>query len=688
MTLLIIGAWLAFRIADHPLGMSFLTPYIEDALTSPDRRLSVKLESTFFGWSEDSRTLEIRTKAVRILDSEQQIIAAVPEMAISLSGAGLLRGVLTPKRLRLYRPSLHLLRDDRGQVQIGMGMVQADTAPSAALNEALTSILQASGDVSALAQLQQIEVLGGDLVIEDLGQNRRWHAPHADVRLSREQGGVAASFGLDLDLDERLAHLSGHGVYRPSQNSLEASLGFDQLDPSLLADFSPQLAPLDILHLALSGELKFLYQLDAKATSGQFELTGSEGVIDASLALGNSWPIKAVVLRGGWTVNSLAIDSFRVDLGGPVVSINGKVETTAENVAIDLGGRIENLPVDDLKGFWPPTVAANPRDWILKNLSQGQITLAYARFKAHLAPGQPLDEIVTDQITGEVVAEGVTVLYLPPMPPVKSVSTRAVFDANEFVLDIKGGEVMDLKVRDGKVILGGLSNPEQFADIKLAVVGPVREALRLIDHKPLGWAHALGLEPDTVKGEAVTQLDLRFPLLQALNLDQMQVHAAVETRHLGLPAVALGLDLVDGALALDISNGGIDAQGQAQLGGRPATIKWRENFGKASFRSRYQLSGSLDEGTRKRIGLESEIFQPPVMKGTVPVEVTATFVEKGKANIAVKADLTPVALRFPGLNQEKEQGKLAKGEVEIRLEAGRLTTIPSFSLSGGDGLDV
>ncbi|HIJ63355.1 MAG TPA: hypothetical protein HPQ04_11750, partial [Rhodospirillaceae bacterium] len=86
MTVVVLAAWLALRIAEHPVPLDFLTPYIEDALTTPDGRLAVKLDGTVLGWNDDTKTLEIRALGVQAGTAGQSLVAAVPEMSVSLSG--------------------------------------------------------------------------------------------------------------------------------------------------------------------------------------------------------------------------------------------------------------------------------------------------------------------------------------------------------------------------------------------------------------------------------------------------------------------------------------------------------------------------------------------------------------------------------------------------------------------------
>ncbi len=692
VTVLVLAAWFAYRLTEAPLSLSLLRPYIEDALVTPDGSLSVKLDRTVLVWSRDSRTVEIRAEGVRAIARDQGTIAAVPEMAVSLSVPALLRGVVRPKSLRLYHPKIRLVRDSAGNLHYGIGETEAPGAEaSPAILDAVDALLGGGGAGTAAGSLQRIEVVAGDLMIEDQALGVQWHAPQADFRFLRNAIGMIGHARLLLALGGEMARVEAHGAYSSGERAIDATLTGDGIRPAVFAGVMPPLQPLEGLHLPLGGTLSLHYRLDQGLTALRFDLTGGQGVIDVSPWLGVSWPVTSVTASGAFTdgFSSLALDQLRIDLGGPVVSLNASGRNLGGDAQLDASARIDNLPVDDLRGLWPPELAAHPRDWILANLSHGQVRSATARLAAHLPMGKPLDAVVMDRLEGEVVPEGVTVRYLAPMQPVKNVNAVATFDANRFDIQVKGGEVMGLKVTDGKVVLHGLSEPDQTAEIGLKIAGPVEDALRLIDSKPLGWPHKLGLDPARVKGDAVTQLDLAFPLVKTLQLDQLKVRAHAQTSHLAMPAVALGLDLADGSLGLQVDPVGLDLAGKALLGGQPAEIRWRENFSKAApYRSRYHVKQVMSDAARNAVGLTAAPFQPPFLSGAIPIDLVATLNDGGTGDIAVKADLTPAAMELPGLNWAKPAGVAGQATASLRLADGKLSELPNFDVAAANGLDV
>jgi len=696
MSLVVAAGWLAGRLSEGPLELSFLQPYIERALTRSDGSLSVTMDATVLAWDSDAHLLEIRAENARAV-SDGAVIASAPELSVSLSGPALLHGVIAPRGLRVLRPRIRLIRGEDGQIQMGMSADEpepdagADSWP--AVQSALMEMLDAPGGYSATGQLQRFEIVNADIAVSDRKLKLQWHLPKADLRFLRDAKGIVGHARLEAELGAERAHLDVDGFYRSSERVVEATLGYGNLRPALLAELAPELDRLKIFQLPTGGSLSLRWALGAGGLPDlRFDLAGGHGVLDMSSDLGVSWPVEAVSLRGSITNNatSASLDEMRIDMGGPVISLTAKAEDIQTALKAEAEAHIDDLPMELLKGLWPEALAPNPRSWIVANLSEGKADHAFAKFRGHVKPGHKPDDIEVDELTGKIFARGVTVQYLAPMPVVKNVGTEATFDANTFTLDSKGGEVFGLKLEDGgKIVLSGLSAAMQYADINLKISGPIADALKLIDSKPLGWAARMGIAPAKVKGDAVTELNLHFPLLQDLKLDQLQVKAKSQTHQVGIPQVALGLDLSEANLALEVDAKGMDVLGKGKLGGLPTDLKWRENFSKsAPFQSRYDVSTVLDDAGRALVGLDTAPFQPPFMTGPAPVQLTATLNPGLRGDVDVKANLQGVAMSLPGLNWSKRANVTGSASALIKLWDGKLADIPRFAVATADGLEV
>lgn len=691
VTVLVLLAWFGYRLSEGPLSLSLLGPYIEDALSSPDKGFTVHQDRTILAWSRDTRTIEIRVENVRALSRDQGVIAEVPEIVVAFSGPALIQGRIVPRRLLLRRPVIRLLRDFDGEISVGLGAAEETGEKStAAFEEPLQALLEPPGAETPGGQLQRVEVEGADISVDDRVLKVRWHAPKADIRLNRDLRGIVAHARIDLDLAGEQARFDAEGLYVNAGRTVEATLSFGGIRPTVLADLVPQLAPLSGLHLPTGGSVAMRYALGRGLSDVHFDLVGGEGVIDASSSLGISIPVQSVALKGALTdhLNHVTLEEGRIDLGGPLVTLSAEAANLSGATDLRAQARIDDLPLDLLKGLWPPEVAPNPRSWILANLSDGRIRTGSVQLAAHRPAGKGWGDLTIDRIGGELRPEGISVQYLAPMPVIRHVDAVATFDADAFTIDVSGGEVSGLRLGGGKVVLSGLSAPDQFADIVVTVNGAVADVLRLIDSKPLEWARALGVQPSRIKGEQTTTLALRFPLLNRLSFDQVAVHASAQTTRFGLPEVALGLDLTEGQFSVDVDASGLDVVGRGQIGGIASDIKWHENFTKGGIRSRYQVSAVLGDADRRTVGLDASPFQPPFLAGPVPVDLSVTLSDGQKGDVEVKASLTDAAMSLPGLNWDKPAATAGQASILLRLAGGHITEMPKLQVGTANGLDM
>src|SRR5258708_36303658 len=121
----------------------------------------------------------------------------------------------------------------------------------------------------------------------------------------------------------------------------------------------------------------------------------------------------------------------------------------------------------------------------------------------------------------------------------------------------------------------GLSEPDQLAAMGVVIQGPLKDALELLDRKPLGYPSKLGLDITQVQGRPATRLAFRFPLIKRLTLEQVGIGAAANLRDVVIPKVVKDWRLSDGTLALSLDGLGMDVKGDARLAGTPVTLDWR-----------------------------------------------------------------------------------------------------------------
>ncbi len=686
--LLIALPLFAWRLASGPIALDFLTPYIEEALSSKESGLAVDLDTTVLALAEGERLVEIRVLGVVVRMGEGATpVATVPEAALTLNGHALLGGVIAPKAVRLYNPRLRLVRDEAGRLSVDIG----DQA-SGGGNDVVRGIVDALVGVPDPARpgrhLQRFSVIDADLEVEDRALALTWHAPDADIHLTRTAAGIAASASLVLDLGGEAGSIGAEVSYNRADDSLAGEISLAGIRPALLARLGGPLAPLAAVDMPLAGTVTARGSADGRIDEVTVDLAGGEGRVTVAAPVAFDHSVAAIHLRAaardGFT--RVRVDELHIDLGGPTVTLAAVADGLGGETVVKADAVLREVPFDSLHRLWPEAVAPNPRDWVLANLSQGIVHEARATLSLR-SPSGNFDDLVVEHVDGNLEGDGVTVDYLRPMPAVRNAAASASFDASDFRIAVKGGQVYGLKLVDGQIVLSGLDQGDQFADIDITVEGPAPDALRLIDNQPLRYARALGIDPGSVGGQASTRLRLKFPLLKDLRLDDLEIKADASLKKVSVPKVLMGLDLSNGDLEMKIDAKGLDAKGPVVLGTIPAELAWRENFSSkgVAFRSRYRVTApSVDEAQRRALGLDGPPFVAPYVEGPVAAEVTATLFGGGKGEVDAKVDLSPARMRLPGLGWRKEERTTGGAEVTVRLEKMKIAAVPRFAVQAGN----
>lgn len=685
--LLLVVPLAAWRLSHGPISLEFLTPYIEDALTARDGSLFVRLDATLLQRGDDDRMLEIHVRNVRAYLAGNDVpVVAVPDMALSLSGRALLRGVVAPNSIRLNGPRLALVRDASGHFQFGMPEGGGDDAGLVIAR--IKDALLGDPDPSKPGRsLQSFSIRGADLMVDDRALGISWHAPGADLTIRRVPSGLQAKGRIPLDLAGEVGEVSVEAAYAKADGAADAEFRLEGIRPAVLARFGGPAIHLGVIDMPLAGSVRARLNGGGGLETLTFDLSGGAGRLDLPAPFNTVHQVASATLRGelGQGMTRLNLSEVRLDLGGPTFVLAAVVDGLGGETSIKAEGGLRDVPVDQVHDLWPNGLAQNARDWVIPNLSKGVVREATITLSAR-SPSGRFDDVVIDHLGGEIRPEGVTVDYLHPMPQARNTAAVCTFDASSFRIALTGGEVYGLRLKEGTIVFTGLDKEDQFADIELVIAGPATDALKLIDNPPLRYAQALGIEPGKVSGDAVAKVRLKFPLLKTLRLDDVGIKANATVKKVVIPKVMMGLDLSDGTLELDVDAKGLDATGPVVLAGIPGHLAWRENFSKGQpFRSRYFLKApEVTEEQRKLLGLDGVPFVAPFTAGPVGAEVTATFSDGGKAEIDAKVDLTTAQMALPGLGWSKPEGKPGSADVLVKLDRKLVASVPRFAVKAGD----
>ena len=82
---LVLAGLAAWRLSqDEPVRLTFLTPYIVQALTPADGSFKVAIDDTVLTWGGWARTIDLRATGLHVQDAKGRTVATIPALSLTL----------------------------------------------------------------------------------------------------------------------------------------------------------------------------------------------------------------------------------------------------------------------------------------------------------------------------------------------------------------------------------------------------------------------------------------------------------------------------------------------------------------------------------------------------------------------------------------------------------------------------
>jgi hypothetical protein len=690
----ILVAVVAWRLGqDEPLRLQFLTPYLEQALTPPDRSFTVEIDHTSLTWAGWERTIDLRAGGVRIVEAGGKTVAAVPELALTLSArAALLHGLIAPTSIEIFGPRLSLLRNESGHF-IFVHTPDTEAEPvgetaSPVIATLLQSLLAPPDSTLPTGYLRRASITNAQLTFIDRANSQVWRAPEATIRLMRDERGITGSVALAIEGIGQPARLDADLDYDSAGETLAVTGRFTGVEAGELGRIEPGLRFLAPTRLTLGGRLTTSIQLDGRIGDTRFDLEGGSGRLELPGELEAPLPIARAAVQGRFDSEGdrLVVDNATVELDGPRLTASGTFTNLRAALSPNPSDMLfavhlvaNGVPMDRLSRYWPSNAGKNARDWVTANVSAGTVDPITADIGLRI-PGGDFDQTLIERFEGTMIGKDLTIHYLPPMPPMEGVDGTAHFTHQTFTVDVKAGHVGSIAVDGGQLVISDLDKPDQLIEMEGNLQGPLRSAIELLDHPRLGYAKRLGFAPADMAGDAKATLSFAFPASRDLTFDEVKIKATADLTNTTVAKVALGQDLTEAALKLNLDENGMTVTGGGKLAGAPLDLTWEEDFGSGKFIRRIAATGTLDAAQRAALGFD---FLPTI-DGPVGTDLVYTLLPKKRATVDLKLALAGATLDVSSFGWRKEAGVMGAASFRVELLDDRPLAIPEFTIAAGD----
>lgn len=693
---LIAGAVILLGVAlwrisgDEPLRVSFLTPYLEQALSPEDRRFTVDIDDTVLTWAGWERTLDLSARGVRAIAEDGSTVASVPQISVTLSLRALLRGLVAPTSIEVFGPHLFLRRETDGHFTVAGIAPPEGGSPTAEgggiFGEVMAELQDEPEPNSLTGYLSRVSIVGGRVTLEDRRLGMTWQAPQANFSVRRGPTGLTGEISLAVDQLGRPARFAARFDFDRASNTIGIGGSFAGLDVPALGLVDSSLMTLQGVDLRLQGNFTTRIGLDGRIGTTRFDLTGGPGQIAVADAFDTPVPLQRVSMRGRLDAGGdrLVIDSAVADLGGPQlaaqVTVSGLVSgETPKTGAIRVSGHLSagNISVASLARYWPKTAARGARNWVTENITEGVADAGEVNFALRIPGGT--GDVAIDRLEGGFDASGATVHYKKPLPPIVDAAGRASFTDKQLVVDFTKGSSEGLTVEGGQTRITGLDQEDQIIEVDGIASGPLSNILTLLDHPTLGYASRLGIDPGAAGGTARAELSFVIPAERDIQFDDVKMAVRGEASDVTLGGAFFGRDVASRALTVDLDNAGMDVAGDIVLAGAELGMTWRENFDDAEYRSRFVLNGRVTADERAELGLDLR----PRFDGPVSGQVVLTSFDAARNTIDADLDLVDLAVEMPELVWRKTPGEPGHARFTVDMVDGRAVALRDLSATAG-----
>ncbi|MBI1244386.1 MAG: hypothetical protein GC202_05215 [Alphaproteobacteria bacterium] len=681
--LLLVGTGLLlWRLTAGPIQVPFVTPLLEAALARDPAGIRIDVGETSIDWSDRSRSIELRITNTRVAAADGREVARIPLAWVTLRARRLLAGEIQPEALRVDGLRVSLSRDADGKIAVleSTGDADADSNSASVAAFLLDELSGPTDPDRPLGLLSRATFLDATVAIRDAKSGLRVAAEHASVFFRRDQRGVALNAELPVDIGGQRIAAQFDALYVPQNEAADVEMRLAGISIAGLASVDPRLSALSGIEAVADIQVWTRLTADGRAEDTQVTLDSAGGRIADPALFPAPVALRTVALRARLSddLSRIDLDELFADFGGPTARITGAVTDALGRPRVEMRAELAGVTTADVQRLWPLPAAKNARKWVVENLADGRVPSAKAEAVLHI-DDEAWRKVVLDRVRLDFSVDGVTVRYLDGLPPVRGVAGDATLDAKKLEIKAHGGAIGPIRAEDATIRITELDQEDQNAVIAVHVKGPAPDILRVVDMKPLGFLGRIGEKPENFDGNADARLDLRFPLLNRLRLEQIAIVANGKVSEFSQQRAVLGEPVEEGAIDFRVDDKGLDVRGQVTLAGAAADIVYRREFSaNADVVERARARGRADPEAQRRLGFNFV----PYAYGTAGVDLTTQSFRDGRRDVSVDLDLADVALAVPDLDWKRGAGKALRARLQMALKNEVLRTIEVNEFAG------
>lgn len=707
LLLLLIFIWQLYK---GPIAVPFLQPYIVKALNHDNGEYQVTVESVNLELVRSIRPIKIIANNVVYRKNDETFVVNAPRTFVSFSIKALLRGVVAPSSIEVKDPSVYIfttygVKDKNKKDEVSKKKLEYYFDEFEDFIEKFNS----EDNTYPESYINDIRVKNAEVEFHEVDLGRKWILSDVNYSFERNLMNIETEVNALLNVQDKSIPIGLEAEYRPISNKIGLQVYFSDLIPYAVMDNllnDERIPGLYKINLPVSGKIggvvniaevmknkeDIIKSLDTAVEKLNFQVEGGSGNILFEDNEDSAYKISSFLLEGtiAGGLNRLNIKDADFDLDGQKTKLSFSaegmkkllLEGSLQDLKLTLQAKVDNMKFDDLSKYWPKYIATPAWEWCKDSIYGGEIK--NADFSFDFAYDKKKQAFAFDKLSGVGDIEDSNLNYLTGMPDLKNLYGRAEFSNDTIKINVDKGVSEEVFLTGGFVKLYDLNKYDNFAEIDLVMSSSITDALKMIDHPPLGYTSDLGLDPSAIKGDTETELKLNFELKNDLKPEEVKVEVKSNLLNVEIPDVIKGKALTAEELKLLVTNEGMSVIGEAKLEDIPIALVWDENFNNKDYKSKYKISFKLNEETKKKLGINFGILNPPYISGYANVDAEILAYNDDKTIVNLKANLNNADIDYSFLGFKKDVNQPAVITAKLDIKKDKLNGIPSFSLSKSD----
>lgn len=696
--------WILYR---GPISVPYLKPYIVQALNYDENDYTISIGDVNIELVRSVQPLRVTAKNINVQKKDKTVSFQAPKLYLSFSLRALLKGIIAPSDVSLYRPEMYVFAtygvEEESQNEVNKKKLQFYVET---FKEFLNNYNSAE-KIYPESFVNNIRITNGEIEFHEVDLGRKWILSDVNFEFSRNLINMDINANALVNINDKIASVGFESEFHASDDKLDLEVYFSDLIVSdMISTFNDttedNMLSMMGIEVPVNGKINtniFLTDilqhpeeaeeyLDSAIEKIRFEIDGGHGYISFNEDEKYNYNIDEISLTGEIVggIDEIHVSDAKLKLGQQQAQISFQVsgletyylEQSLKDLAVRFVAKIDEFPLSDLSVFWPRYLAEPAWEWCKDGLIGG--FAQNGEFVFDFGFDQKLNAWGLLSLNGKAYMNDVDIFYLEGMPVVKNVYGNAKFFNDKIVIDIDKGNSDGIIVTDGMVKIYDLNQDRNYISINLTGNSSITETLRLIDHEPLKITSDIGIKPEEIEGDINLSLKLDFELKQDLVGKDIRVDVKSDMSNVVMPHLVADHVISSDAMKLNVNSSGWHLFGDSKFDDIPVKLSMNENFANKNYKTKCHFSFVLDDKAKKVLGVDWKILSSPNIEGFAVVDADVTVGKDNLIDVFVKADLKNTKIDYAYLGFVKDMNQTGEVNAHVLLKDNKITAVQNMSL--------